>query len=104
MPENSTPDPRADAPDPRSPYVFDTRELGRRPGTQREYRRDALAPAGLGLDLIAVPVGAPIALDVQLQSVTEGVLVTGTVTTTVHGECGRCLEPVAQDLVVELME
>jgi uncharacterized protein len=104
MPENSTPHPRPEGPDPRSPFVFDTRELGRRPGTRREYRRQALAPAGLSLDLIGVPVGSPLALDVQLQSVTEGVLVTGSVITAMHGECGRCLDPVDSELRVELLE
>jgi uncharacterized protein len=51
-----------------------------------------------------VPAGAPLELDLQLQSVTEGVLVTGTVTAALVGECGRCLDPVSDDLVVELCE
>jgi uncharacterized protein len=105
MPENSTPVPRGTPPtDPRSPLVFDLRELGRRAGALRSYRRRVPAPAGLGLDLIGVPAGAPLDLDLQLQSVTEGVLVTGTVTAPLVGECGRCLDPVSEDLVVELCE
>jgi uncharacterized protein len=32
------------------------------------------------------------------------VLVTGTVTTTIAGECGRCLDPVTRDFVVEVVE
>jgi uncharacterized protein len=105
MPENSTPVSRGTPPaDPRSPLVFDLRELGRRAGALRSYRRRVPAPSGLGLDLIGVPAGAPLDLDVQLQSVTEGVLVTGTVTAPLVGECGRCLDPVSEDLVVELCE
>lgn len=105
MPENSTPLPHGTPPaDPRNPLVFDLRELGRRAGALRSYRRRVPAPAGLGLDLIGVPAGAPLELDLQLQSVTEGVLVTGTVTAAVVGECGRCLDPVSEDLVVELCE
>ncbi len=105
MPENSTPVPRGTPPtDPRSPLVFDLRELGRRAGALRSYRRRVPAPAGLGLDLIRVPAGALLDLDLQLQSVTEGVLVTGTVTAPLVGECGRCLDPVSEDLVVELCE
>jgi uncharacterized protein len=105
MPENSTPVPRGTPlTDPRSPLVFDLRELGRRAGALRSYRRRVPAPAGLGLDLIGVPAGAPLDLDLQLQSVTEGVLVTGTVTAPLVGECGRCLDPVSEDLVVELCE
>lgn len=91
-------------PTARSPFVFDLRELGRRPGTLREYRRRVLAPAGFGLDVIGVPEGAPLVLDFRLESVTEGVLVTGTVSAPVTGQCGRCLDPVSDDLAVDVCE
>lgn len=70
----------------------------------REYRRSVPAPAGLGLDIIGVPEGAPLDLDVRLESVTEGVLVTGTVTAPLRGECGRCLDPVTDELTVDVCE
>jgi uncharacterized protein len=88
----------------RSPLVFDLRELGRRAGSLREYRRSVPAPAGLGLDLVGVPEGAPLALEIRLESVTEGVLVTGTVTAPLSGECGRCLDPVSGELAVDICE
>ena len=102
MPENSTPYPQRA--DPRSPYVYDVRPLGRRPGSMREDRRRVPAPSGLGGDLIGVPEGAPLAVDVRLESVTEGVLVTGTVTAPLAGECARCLDPISDELAVELVE
>ncbi|MBN9618220.1 MAG: DUF177 domain-containing protein [Actinobacteria bacterium] len=89
---------------PRSPFVFDLRELGRRAGSLREYRRSVPAPAGLGTDLIGVPDGAPLVLDLRLESVTEGVLVTGTVAAPLGGQCGRCLEPITDELEVEVVE
>jgi uncharacterized protein len=102
MPENTTPKQhRAHA---RSLYVFDVRELGRRPGSMREYRRSVPAPTGLVLDIIGVPQGAPLALDIRLESVTEGVLVTGMVTGPLTGECGRCLDPVDDVLTVDICE
>jgi uncharacterized protein len=105
MPENTTPKQRgASRVDPRDPFVFDVRELGRRPGAMREYRRSVPAPADLGQDIIGVPQGAPLAVDVRLESVTEGVLVTGTATGPLTGECGRCLDPVSDELVVEYRE
>jgi uncharacterized protein len=106
MPENSTPTPRrpAPGPDPRGPFVYDVRTLGRRAGAMREDRRSVPAPAALGSDLIGVPEGAPLAVDVRLESVTEGVLVTGTVTATLRGECARCLDPITDEVAVELME
>jgi uncharacterized protein len=99
MPENLTPNPVQ-----RASFVFDLRELGRRAGSLREYRRFVPAPAGLGLDLVGVPDGAPLALDLRLESVTEGVLVTGTVTAPLTGQCGRCLDPITDEFTVEICE
>lgn len=91
--------------DPRKPLVLDTRELGRRPGSMRELRRVLPAPDGLGIaDLIGVPAGGDLDLDLRLESVMEGVLVSGEVTATVTGECSRCLEPVSDVLRVRLQE
>jgi uncharacterized protein len=91
--------------DPRDPLVLDTRELGRRPGSMRKVQLSAPAPEGLGIvDLIGVPVGAELALDLRLESVMDGVLVTGTVTAPVSGECGRCLAPVSDTLTVPVQE
>ena len=91
--------------DPRKPLVLDTRELGRRPGSMREVRRTVQAPEGLGVvDLIGVPTGAEIELDLRLESVMEGVLVSGHVTGPVEGECGRCLDPVHDVLTVRVQE
>ncbi len=70
----------------------------------REFRRSVPAPTALGSDFIGVPEGAPLAIVVRLESVSEGVLVTGTVTATVHGECGRCLDSVTDELVVDVIE
>jgi uncharacterized protein len=91
--------------DPRDPLVLDTRELGRRPGSMRTVQLSAPAPEGLGIvDLIGVPVGAALELDLRLESVMEGVLVSGTVTAPVSGECGRCLAPVGDTLTVPVQE
>lgn len=91
--------------DPRQPLVLDTRELGRRPGSMREVRLPAPAPEGLGIvDLIGVPVGAELDLDLRLESVMEGVLVTGAVTAPVTGQCGRCLDDLSDTLQVRFQE
>jgi uncharacterized protein len=90
--------------DPRAPLVFDTRDLPRRPGAMRVVRRAVPAPADLGLELIGVPRGADLALDLRFESVSEGVLVSGTVTAPVEGECGRCLRPVSDTVTVPIQE
>ncbi len=86
------------------PFVFDVRPLGRRPGGMDVAHRTVRAPERLGLDLIAVESGAPMDIDVRLESVMEGVLVTGTVTATATGECSRCLKPVEEPVRLELTE
>jgi uncharacterized protein len=91
-------------PDARSPLVLDTRELGRRPGSMRTVQREAPAPAGFGLELIRVPEGAPIELDLRLEAVMEGVLVSGSARAAVVGECARCLEPVSSSVEASLCE
>jgi uncharacterized protein len=89
---------------PRSPFVLDTRELGRRPGLRRDYLREAPAPEQLGLDMIGVVEGAPIEVDVRLEAVSEGVLVTGSVIGELTGVCGRCLADFTEALEVDFVE
>jgi uncharacterized protein len=81
--------------DPRAPLVLDTRELGRRPGSQLELSRTVSAPADLGIEVLHVPEGSPVELDLRLEAVMEGVLVTGTAQASLEGECVRCLEPIS---------
>lgn len=89
----------------RSPWAFSTRELGRRPGATQTSTRTVPAPDdGLGLPTIGVPPGEPVDIDVRLESVTEGVYVSGTAHAAVTGECARCLDPVSDAITVEIGE
>jgi uncharacterized protein len=90
--------------DPRAPLVIDTRELGRRPGSMRTVSRTVPAPADLGIDVLAVPEASDLELDLRLEAVMEGVLVSGTARARLVGECVRCLDPVEQELVTDLQE
>jgi len=90
--------------DPRAPLVLDTRELGRRPGSQRELELTVPAPAQLGIEVLSVPEGSPVELDLRFEAVMEGVLLTGTATATLEGECVRCLEPIEDEIVARLQE
>ncbi|MCU1600420.1 MAG: DNA-binding protein [Frankiales bacterium] len=102
MPENRKQQHRLD---PRNPLVLDTRELGRRPGSMREVQLSVPAPEGFELvDLIGVPLGADLDLDHRLDSVMDGVQVSGFVTAPVSGECGRCLSDVSDTLRVKVQE
>jgi uncharacterized protein len=90
--------------DPRAPLVLDTRELGRRPGSQRRVSPTAPAPADLGIEVLRVPESSPVDLDLRLEAVMEGVLVTGTARAALEGECVRCLGPIADEIEVDLQE
>jgi DUF177 domain-containing protein len=90
--------------DPRAPLVLDTRELGRRPGSQREVTLTVPAPADLGIEVLCVPEGSPVELDLRLEAVMEGVLVTGTAHAGLEGECVRCLEPITDELEGQIQE
>jgi uncharacterized protein len=70
----------------------------------RRYHRDIRLPARLGLDVIGIPAGGQVVLDVRLESVVEGVLVSGTASVLVTGQCARCLDPLVDSLEVELTE
>lgn len=90
--------------DPRSPLVFDTRELSRQPGSMVTSSRRVELAEGLGTEVIAVPAGSPVELAVRLESVSEGVLVSGTVNATAFGACVRCLEPVTSPVTATFQE
>ena len=90
--------------DPRAPLVLDTRELGRRPGSQRRRTFTAPAPADLGIEVLRVPEGSPIEFDVRLEAVMEGVLVTGTAHAELEGECVRCLADIHDEIVADFQE
>ena len=91
-------------PDPASPWVLDTRTLGRRPGSTRRVRFAAPVAEPMGIEVIAVPSGAEIDIDLRLEAVAEGVLVTGTAAATAVGECARCLTRVTEPVVATVRE
>jgi uncharacterized protein len=90
--------------DSTSPFVIDTRRLGQRPGSMLTLQRTVPFPTGMGAALVAITDGTPVDLDLRLESVSEGVLVTGTVSAPTSGECARCLTPISGNVEIELTE
>ncbi|MCF4121658.1 YceD family protein [Antribacter sp. KLBMP9083] len=84
--------------------MLDTHELSRRPGSMREVSRTVQAPSDLGTVVIGIPEGSEIMLDLRIESVMEGVLVSGTVSGVAVGECVRCLDEVTVPVSVDLTE
>lgn len=88
----------------RSPYLVNVRDVSRRPGELRELELDIVAPEAIGTPMIELPAGSEVQVDVRLESLHEGVLVTGEVEGLALGECSRCLTEVQQPLRVEFQE
>ncbi len=88
----------------RSPFVIDVSRLGRRPGSMVELTETVAAPARIGIDMVGIAQGAPVELDLRLESVSEGVLVTGTVSAPTAGDCARCLTPITGNVEIDLTE
>ena len=104
MDSHRTPTRRMHAPAARRSLVLDTRPLGRQPGAVWSGHRTVPAPVGLRLDLVEVPEGSELGLDITLESVSDGVLVTAVVNGTTEGECARCLDPVVGTVRVTVQE
>lgn len=70
----------------------------------RERTVDAVAPEGWGNAVIGVREGETVHLDLRLESLHDGILVTAQVSTVAKGECVRCLIDVELPLEVEIRE
>ena len=91
---------RADA----APLVVSVTNLMHRPGTMETLTEVVPAPADLGNALIGVEEGSDIDLDIRMESVVDGILVTGSVVVDVHGECSLCLDPIDYEMSANIQE
>src|ERR1700745_1937510 len=89
---------------PRGALVSDMRQLGRQAGAALTQTRTVPAPDDLRLELIEVPAGVDVALEVRFEAVSEGVLATGTAIAPLAGECARCLAPLTSSVTVGFQE
>jgi uncharacterized protein len=83
--------------------AVDVRDLLESPGASRRLRREEPVE-GLATELAEVPSDMPVAVDVLLESVVEGILVSGPVSGKIHYRCARCLKPFARGFNVEVTE
>jgi uncharacterized protein len=76
-------------------------DLLRRPGTRRPVQRSVVLPL-LALSTAAVPEGGAASLDLVLESIANGIVVTGTIRVPWVGECRRCLDVVHGEAQAEV--
>ncbi|MBR21495.1 MAG: hypothetical protein CMF57_03485 [Leifsonia sp.] len=87
-----------------SPYRVNVRDLVHRPGEMREKTLSFAVPEQLGAAAMVVKQGAPLELDLRLEGLHDGILVSADVRTVASGECVRCLDPVTEPLELEFQE
>jgi uncharacterized protein len=84
-------------------WVIDAAALLREPGSRRRIEIAGGLP-GLSVSGSAIDETEPVAISALLESVSEGILVSATVTARWHGACRRCLEPASEEFVTETRE
>ena len=83
--------------------AVDVRELLHKPGAHKHVV--VRAPlSGLATPVASVPPDRPVTVDAEVESVVDGVLVSGVVRATAVVHCVRCLRDFDQDLEVEVRE
>jgi len=87
-----------------SGLVVDIVDLPRATGSVKNLQIRTPAPADLGTEVIGVPEGSDLVLDVTLTSMDDGVLAHADADLHVHGECVRCLRDLDEDRTVRIDE
>ena len=83
--------------------IIDVRELLGQPGSSRpEHVRGSIE--GLGSEVATLKPGAPVEGDLLLESVVEGILVTGTLRGTFALRCARCLKEFERPISIQVEE
>ncbi len=88
----------------RTPYTVDVFDLMHRPGEMRERSLDILVPEEFGNAMIGVKAGSALQVDLRMESLHDGILVSADIDGTAAGECGRCLIDIEQSVQVEIQE
>jgi uncharacterized protein len=85
------------------PLVVPIADLRRHPGSRRRLTLPVEVP-DLAISTAAVPAGAELVVDLELEALSSGLTATGTVTVPWEGECRRCLTVVRGESVAEVKE
>lgn len=85
-------------------WVIPVRDLVRSPGSMRTLEEQWAAPEALSIPLIGIPAGSAVDVELRLEAVHEGILVTGEAHAELVGECSRCLDPIQRGITVDLQE
>jgi uncharacterized protein len=87
-----------------TPYTVSVIDIVHRPGEMREKSIDVTVDDEMGNAVIGVRTGAKLHIDARLESLHDGILVSGDVDVVAQGECVRCLIDVSIPVEVEFAE
>ena len=81
----------------------DVRDLLAQPGASRRVAKEERF-RGMGTEMAAVPEERPVRIEVLLESVVEGILVSGPLSGEIRGRCARCLKEFDRDFRLDVRE
>ena len=87
-----------------SPFKVNLHELPRRAGEMKSYHLQFAVPEPIGIPMLAIKAGQEIEIDFKAEAVSDGVLISGEITSEAVGECGRCLDELTQEIDQEFRE
>lgn len=86
------------------PFVVDVRSLIGKPGSYEQVHVTEPAGPGVATEVVTVAEDSPVTVDAMLESVREGILVTGAARATGDAVCSRCLDQVRVPLTADLQD
>ena len=88
----------------KTPWTVTVHDLVHRAGEMREHQLAVVLPEAMGEGLVSVPAGATLDVDLRLEGLHDGILVSAQVSGTAVGVCSRCLRDVEEPVEVDLAE
>ncbi|WP_022881114.1 YceD family protein [Gryllotalpicola ginsengisoli] len=88
----------------KSPYAIPVYDIVHQPGQHREQQLEFPAPEKLGEGVVSVPAGAEVSIELRLESLHDGILASGRVSTTAEGQCVRCLTDITEGVEVDFQD
>jgi uncharacterized protein len=85
-------------------YSVSVHDLIHKPGAMRKVELNIVTEDAMANYAIGVAAGSKLEIDLKLESVHEGIYVSGEVFGEAQGECGRCLDPINGELEVDFQE
>lgn len=89
---------------PTAPFHINVFDVSHRIGEEREVRLDEKLTERWGEGVAYVDAGETVTVDVRLEGLHDGILVSADIETEATGECVRCLDPVSIPVRVEFQE